>query len=388
MLIKSRNKHFQCAFTLLLILATITLSSCTTENTPSYQLTTSAVPTEGGTVSPPSGEYGEGEEVQIQATANENWLFDGWEGGQTGSQNPVTVTMNSDKDIRARFVKKQYSLTINYEGEGTVTETVVQPKMTDYEYGTLVELEANSATGHNFGRWMGDLESTENPVRIMMDGPKEITVVFDPMEYSIQARADGPGTASVNPQKEVYVYNETVTFEAVPNPNVQFVGWFNESGSFEMLVPVFEHQVEGDLDITAFFRTVNNAFVVETASITSSDGVVERVIFNIYNYLLDDIELIGADLDDEEGDEVGILRFDTPPVIAGRSALEVRVTFEGDLTPDAETIKQWVFNWLFEFQDESYEKAQKVGEPASNAKQKPFLIKDVEIKKSVLVDIK
>jgi hypothetical protein len=97
--------------------------------------------------------------------------------------------------------------------------------------------------------------------------------------------------------------------------------------------------------------------------------------------------LIGADLDDEKGEEKAALRFGTPPVIAARSALEVQVSFEGDLTPDDETIKQWVFNWLFEFQDDSCEKSQEVGEPASNAKQKPFSMEDVEIEKSVSAGI-
>lgn len=372
------------------ILAAVFLSAvaCSTKSTPSYQLTTSSTPAEGGTVSPASGEFDEGDEIQVQAIANENWVFDGWEGDQTGSQNPMTVSMNADKNISARFVKRQYPLTINYEGDGSVTETVVQTKMTDYEHGTIVELEAISDTGYGFTRWTGDIETTDNPVTITVDGPKEITVVFEAMEFSIQASANGPGTVSVDPQKEVYMYDENVTFTAIPTGDVQFIGWFNESGSFERLQPVFDYQVQSDLDITAFFRNVEDAFVVETVNISATDGKVDMVVFNVFNFLLDDIVLIGADLDNEEGEEVAKLRFGSPPTLPARSAIEVQVTFEGDLVPDEETIKEWVFTWLFDFEGERYEKEQEVGEPASNAKQKPFPLKDIDVEKLISVEIK
>ena len=372
---------------LVLSLLVLFIQSCTTESTPTYQLTTSSFPAEGGSVSPTMGNYDEGTEVQVQATSNENWVFDGWEGAQTGSQNPVTITMDSDKEISARFVKKEYPLTINYQGEGTVTETVVQTKSTDYEYGTLVELEAFSGTGHNFGSWTGDLESIENPVQVMIDGPKKITAVFEPMEFNVQVSADGPGTASVEPDKDVYVYNETATFTAEPHENIQFVGWFNETGSFEMLDAVFEYQITSDLDITAFFRTVKDAFVVESVSISSTDGVVDQVIFNIINYLLDDVILIGADVFNDEGKKVGTLRFDTPPTLPRRSGYEARVRFGDDLNPDEETIDKWVFKWLFDFDGESYEKSQEVGEPTSNAKEKQILLKSIEIENSFSLDI-
>lgn len=366
----------------------MTAASCTTENTPSYQLITSSVPAEGGSVTPTSGEYDEGTEVQVQATANENWIFDGWQGDQTGLQNPITVTMDTDKMINARFVKRQYPLTINYDGEGTVTETVIQTKSTDYEYGTVVELEADPGTGHNFGQWTGDVESTENPVQITVDGPKEVTVVFEPMEFDVQINANGPGTVSVEPQKEIYVYNETVTFTAVPGGDAQFLGWFNETGSFEMLQPEFEYQVTQDLDITAFFRTVEDAFSVETVSITAKDGEVESIRFDVTNFLLDDLNLIGADLDNDEGEEEGTLRFDDPLTLPARTVLELTATFSGDERPDSEEIKNWIFTWLFDFQGERYEKEQEVGEPSSNAKQKLLPWASVEIRESVLVDIK
>ena len=283
---------------LAIVILAFTLMSCSssTESSQTFQLTTSSVPSEGGTISPDGGEYEEGSEIQLQATANQNWLFDGWEGDQAGSQNPVTVTMNADKAISARFVKRQYPLTINYDGEGTVSETIVQPKSTDYDAGSVIELEAFSGEGYTFGQWTGDIESMDNPVQITMDGPKEVTAVFDLQEFNVQIRAEGPGSVSIDPDKDVYLYNDMVTFTAIPDDNIQFLGWFNDSGSFEMLEPIFEYQIQEDLDIAAYFNTVSGGVVVQTEEIQSTDGKVEQIVFFIFNYLLDDITLIGLKL--------------------------------------------------------------------------------------------
>jgi hypothetical protein len=364
-----------------------TVISCSTKSTPSYQLTTSSVPAEGGSVSPSSGEFDEGDEVQLQATANQDWMFDGWEGDQTGSQNPVTVTMDADKAINARFVKRQYPLTINVQGEGSVSETVVQTKMTDYDAGTIVELEANSDMGYNFARWEGAIESTDNPVQITVDGPKEVTVVFELNEFTVQVRAEGPGDVSKDPEKEIYVYNETVQFEADPDPGNEFLGWFNESGSFEMLEAEFEYQITEDLDIAAFFSSVENAFVIETVDIITADGIVDRVIFNVLNFLLGDVTLAGAVVSDEEGEEVAAIEFDGPPVLPGRSGAEVTVTFEGEGI-DENVINDWVFNWLFDYKGERYEKDQEIGEPGSNAKKKPESLIEIETRNSIQINIK
>lgn len=375
-------------YTFIFLMLFFVAISCGTENKPSYQLSTSSTPAEGGTVNPASGEFDEGDDIQLQATANENWVFDGWEGDQNGTQNPMTVTMDSDKSINARFVKRQYPLTINVQGEGTVTETVVQTKMTDYEYGMVVELQANSEMGSNFARWEGAMESTDNPIQITVDGPKEITAVFEAKEFTVQVHAEGPGTVSVDPPKEVYGYNETVLFGAVPDLDNEFLGWFNESGSFEMRQAQFEYQITEDLDITAYFSTIEEAFVVETLEIQSTGGIVDQLIFHVYNYLLEDIDLVGAILTDDAGENQAAVEFAESTTLEARTGIEVRLTFEGGLALDEETIKQWLFTWLFDVDGERYEKEQEVGEPDGNAKQKSILLSDIKIANSIQLNIK
>jgi len=77
------------------------------------------------------------------------------------------------------FVKKQYPLTIEIEGEGTVTEEVIKQGLaTDYNSGTIVELTAIPTGDWEFVEWTGDITSTENPVQITIDGPKTVKVKF------------------------------------------------------------------------------------------------------------------------------------------------------------------------------------------------------------------
>ena len=79
--------------------------------------------------------------------------------------------MDSDKAVVANFIKKQYPLTIEIEGDGTVTETVIKQGLaTDYNSGTIVELTAEPTGDWEFVEWTGDITSSENPTQITIDG--------------------------------------------------------------------------------------------------------------------------------------------------------------------------------------------------------------------------
>jgi len=70
-----------------------------------YKLTVNVSPTNGGTVSrnPNTASYDEGTSVEVTATAHSGFTFTGWSGAATGTDNPVTVVMDSDKTLTATF---------------------------------------------------------------------------------------------------------------------------------------------------------------------------------------------------------------------------------------------------------------------------------------------
>lgn len=153
--------------------------SCSTGSDPLYILKTSVSPGEGGSVSPAQGEYDSGTDVEIMASPNEHWVFDSWQGDNNLTGNPATLKMDKDKDITAVFIKREYPLTIETNGEGTVGEEVIQAKSTDYPHGTMVELTALADHEWGFRAWKGAVNSTENPLTVQVENDMEITAVFN-----------------------------------------------------------------------------------------------------------------------------------------------------------------------------------------------------------------
>jgi len=74
---------------------------------PTYSLIITAG--NGGTTDPSPGTYtyDEGTVVTIRAIPNSGYTFSGWSGDASGTTNPITITMDSDKSITAIFAREQ-----------------------------------------------------------------------------------------------------------------------------------------------------------------------------------------------------------------------------------------------------------------------------------------
>ena len=141
-----------------------------------FTLTVSAG--DGGSVSSTGGTYSSGESVSITATANSEYVFSGWSNGST--ENPLSVTMNSNQTISASFVKVTYTLSTSTEGEGSITETLVSSgRSTDYNSGSVVRLTAVPSNGWSFLEWSGGASGFENPIDIDINQPKNISATFE-----------------------------------------------------------------------------------------------------------------------------------------------------------------------------------------------------------------
>ena len=145
-----------------------------------YTLTVSSG--DGGSVSSTGGTYTSGESVSITATANSEYVFSGWSNGST--DNPLSVTMNSNQTISASFVKVTYTLSTSTEGEGTVTEVLVSSGRTaDYNSGSVVQLTAVPSDGWSFNGWTGDYVGVENPIDIDVTQAKSYNAVFEALPF-------------------------------------------------------------------------------------------------------------------------------------------------------------------------------------------------------------
>ncbi len=86
----------------------LSLVSCSKESSPTntpkvFSLETSVTPSNAGTVTPSSGQYDQGETVEISAEPNLDHRFLEWQGDANGTENTISVTFNSDKSINAIF---------------------------------------------------------------------------------------------------------------------------------------------------------------------------------------------------------------------------------------------------------------------------------------------
>ena len=146
------------------------------ESPPEYTLTIIIDGNGSVTKDPDLPTYPLDTDVILTADPDLGWSFDQWTGDLNSSENPDTITMDSDKTVTAHFTEDQYTLTINIVGYGSVTKN---PDQATYTYGTDVILTAVEDTpGWVFNDWSGDLVSTDNPETITMDDDKTVTATF------------------------------------------------------------------------------------------------------------------------------------------------------------------------------------------------------------------
>jgi hypothetical protein len=230
------------------------------------------VPAEAGTITPEDGEFAVNRELEISAIPNENWVFERWEGDHSGTQNPVVIEMDSDKDIAAIFTERNYTLTVNTEGEGTVTERVVQQKATDYPSGTVVELTAEPGNNWQFVEWQGDLQGSENPQNITIEEEMEVTALFEPISYPLTINIDGEGSVEENviqAKSTDYPFGTTVELNAIPDSAWAFIEWEGDVESTESTVEI---TIDEPKTVTVVF---DRTFGLTTVAIPEDGGTVE-----------------------------------------------------------------------------------------------------------------
>ncbi len=135
-----------------------------------------------GTVSidPPGGVYDKNTMITLHAVPDSGWEFVHWEGDVSGSENPLSITMDDNKTIRAVFENTgpdTYELvTYVFSGGGTVH---TEPEGTSFLEGTWVTLTAVPEEGWTFKEWSGDLTGSANPDSILIDSDKSVLATFE-----------------------------------------------------------------------------------------------------------------------------------------------------------------------------------------------------------------
>ncbi len=204
--------------------------------------------------------YTNGDVVSLTATPDEYYQFDGWEGDANGTMNPLTVTMDTDKNITALFSKVQVTLTTT-ANNGTITVDKT-PVNGTYDINTEVTLTAVPDEGYQFDGWSGDATGTTNPLTITTDSNKNITALFSKIQTTLTTIATN-GTIAVDkaPINGTYDINTEVTLTAVPDPEYQFDGWSGDaSGTVNPLIVT----MDTSKNITALFSKIQTTLTTTT----------------------------------------------------------------------------------------------------------------------------
>ena len=199
-----------------------------------------------GSVTVPAPSDGElhnhGRIMRITAVADSGYVFTGWSLDASGTNNPLTIVMNVDKEIIANFVPT-YKLTVN-SGSGSG----------EYQEGAKVEIEADDPpAGHVFGEWTGHIEHVDDVASssTTLTMPAEditVTAVYAAKLYTLTVN-HGSGSGE-------YPINTEIVIEADTPPEGQiFDVW---TGDVETVTDVDSSittiiMPDGDISVTATF---------------------------------------------------------------------------------------------------------------------------------------
>ena len=220
---------------------------------PKYTLTASAG--DGGSVSSEGGSYNKGTQVSITATASEGYRFTGWSNGS--SDNPVTVTLNSNTSITANFEQiPVYSISVSAEEGGSVSS-----QGGEYSEGTQVSITATADEGYEFSGWSdGNTEATRV---ITASEDLTLTATFTELEYSYQLTVTSTEGGSISSEGGEYNEGTEVSITATADEGYRFIGWSDGNTEESITITITE-----DTSIEAVFELIP----IYTVTVTSTEG--------------------------------------------------------------------------------------------------------------------
>ena len=245
----------------------------------SYDITVSANPTEGGTVSG-EGNFNYGDNVILTATANDGYTFVNWtKGGEPVSTNPTcTLAVTEAAAYVANFELNSYDITVSVnpaEG-GSVTGAGT------YSHGANVTLTATANEGYTFVNWTegGQEVSTEASYSFTFTAPRDLVANFVKNVYTIAASVSPANSGSITGMNESgeYEHGTSVDLTAVPATGYHFVNWMegNDMVSTEAL---YHFTATGARNLVANFE-INSYEITATANPTEGGTVSGAGTYN------------------------------------------------------------------------------------------------------------
>ena len=248
---------------------------------PVYTLTATANDPAMGTVEG-AGTYAEGAAATLTATPAAGHQFVNWTvGGETLTENPLTLTVTGDITAVANFAVIEHTLTAtaNDPAMGTVEGAGT------YAEGATATLTATANAGYEFVGWVIGADTlTANPLELVVDADITVEAVFAALplpEYTVSVTVD-PVMGSVE-GAGVYEEGATATLTATANTGYTFVNWLVD-GEVYTENPLLL-TVESDITIEATFQP---SVPTNTESVDTNQQKVEKRFQDGHLYILRD----------------------------------------------------------------------------------------------------
>ncbi len=232
------------------------------------------VTAENGSVTknPDQQSYSDGSQVVLTPTANEGFVFTSWSGDATGSDNPLTVTMNANKNITANFTAiAAGTFTLNVSAvNGSVSKN---PNQQSYSDGSQVVLTPTANDGYVFSSWSGDATGSDNPLTVTMNANKNITANFTAVAaatFTLNVTAVN-GSVSKNPDQQSYNDGLQVVLTPTANEGFVFSSWSGDATGSDNPLTV---TMNANKNITANFTAI--AAATFTLNVTAVNGSVSK----------------------------------------------------------------------------------------------------------------
>ncbi|HSA01322.1 MAG TPA: hypothetical protein P5055_11360, partial [Candidatus Paceibacterota bacterium] len=169
--------------------------------------------------------------VECTALPAGGWTFLDWLGDVEGTNPVVSLTMNADKCIQARFGAE---LMLLEPVHGTFE---VIPQAVLYPAGYPVQFRALPDPGYYFAQWTGSEEAMFNPGYYAIDSAWMVVgAVFLPLgtnEVSLTVWPEGQGDVEFDRLDNRFPMGSTVQLTARPRDGQAFLGWENDAGGIE-----------------------------------------------------------------------------------------------------------------------------------------------------------
>ncbi|UCE05035.1 MAG: InlB B-repeat-containing protein, partial [bacterium] len=247
------------------------------------------------TRNPNKTQYNNNESVQLTPNPSTNYAFSHWEEDLSGNSNPVTVTMNSDKNITAVFVKVDETITTPNKPTGSTIGKVGQ--ILSFSTGGSTSNLGHSVEyrfdwgNQNISNWGSASQAhTYNNVEnyqvkaqarcqtdtnIISDWSSPLTISISGHSLNIIINPTGSGTVTRNPDKVEYNHNEVVQLTPNAFSNYAFSYWEGDLSGRNNPTTI---TMNNDKNVAAVFVEVNETINTPNQPTGLTTGKVGQIL--------------------------------------------------------------------------------------------------------------